>query len=144
MNLGLHLITAAGGPVIPKFGGASNCVVQNHQFCGSWFTSNFSKVFKPAIIQHIAAVGKDNIDLRVVMHGDGIGLVQDAVANQRLQGQITDLKNMGVHFLVCNNTLTSRKIDPASLFDIWPEDIVPSGVAEVAKLQQEWFAYIKP
>jgi osmoprotectant transport system permease protein len=44
---------AAGGPVIPHFGGASNCVVQNRQFCGSWFTQNFDTVFGPRLVQHI-------------------------------------------------------------------------------------------
>ncbi len=44
---------AAGGPVIPHFGGASNCVVQNRQFCGSWFTQNFNTVFGPRLVQHI-------------------------------------------------------------------------------------------
>jgi osmoprotectant transport system permease protein len=53
VSLALHLAPAAGGPVIPNFGGASNCVVQNHEFCMSWFTHNFNAVFKPALIQHI-------------------------------------------------------------------------------------------
>jgi osmoprotectant transport system permease protein len=44
---------AASGPVIPHFGGASNCVVQNRQFCGSWFTQNFNTVFGPRLVQHI-------------------------------------------------------------------------------------------
>jgi osmoprotectant transport system permease protein len=53
MSSALHLVPAASGPVIPNFGGASNCVVNNHQFCMSWFTHNFNSVFKPALIQHI-------------------------------------------------------------------------------------------
>jgi osmoprotectant transport system permease protein len=44
---------AAGGPVIPHFGGGSSCVVQNRQFCGSWFTQNFNVVFGPRLIEHI-------------------------------------------------------------------------------------------
>ena len=51
----------------------------------------------------------------------------------------------GVDFRVCNNTLEGRDIDAETdLFDVWPEDIVPSGVAELGKLQMEGFAYIKP
>ena len=53
MSLAPPLAPAAGGPVIPNFGGASSCVVNNHQFCMSWFTHNFNAVFKPALIQHI-------------------------------------------------------------------------------------------
>jgi osmoprotectant transport system permease protein len=46
-------VLAAGGPVIPNFGGGSSCVVHNHQFCASWVVHNFDSVFKPALIQHI-------------------------------------------------------------------------------------------
>jgi len=53
MSLALGLAPAASGPVIPNFGGASNCLVNNHQFCMSWFTHNLNSVFKPALIQHI-------------------------------------------------------------------------------------------
>jgi osmoprotectant transport system permease protein len=49
----VHPVLAAGGPVIPNFGGGSNCVVNNHQFCMSWFTQNFNPLFKPALIQHV-------------------------------------------------------------------------------------------
>ena len=42
-----------GGPVIPNFGGASNCVVQNQQFCFGWVKQNWSSVFQPALVQHI-------------------------------------------------------------------------------------------
>ncbi|HET9104704.1 MAG TPA: ABC transporter permease [Solirubrobacteraceae bacterium] len=55
MTLATLPIFAAGGggPVIPNFGGASNCVVQNHQFCLSWVQQNWSAVFGPALVQHI-------------------------------------------------------------------------------------------
>ena len=47
------LILAAGGPVIPHFGGASKCIVQNHQFCASWFFDNFSSRFEPRLWEHL-------------------------------------------------------------------------------------------
>lgn len=93
---------------------------------------------------HVDAVGADNLDLRVVINGDGIELLQLAVDDQGLQGQIADLKAEGVQFLVCRNTLDGRDIDPESLFEVFDDDIIPSGVAEVAKLQMDGFAYIKP
>ena len=48
-----HLVIAAGGPVIPSFGKASNCIVQNHQFCMSWFLHNFSSRFEPRLVEHL-------------------------------------------------------------------------------------------
>ena len=56
---------------------------------------------------------------------------------------IEELMAMGVDFRVCNNTLVSRKIDPKTV--IPGAKIVPSGVAELAKLQNsEGYVYIKP
>jgi hypothetical protein len=50
-----------------------------------------------------------------------------------------------VKFNVCKNTLVGKKIDAASqLYDMDEADIVPSGVAELAKLQAEGYTYIKP
>ena len=49
----LSPIVAASGPVIPNFGGGSSCIVQNRQFCASWFVHNFSSRFEPRLIEHI-------------------------------------------------------------------------------------------
>ncbi len=44
---------ASGGVVIPNFGQASSCVRNNGTFCWSWFTSHWSTIFQPALVQHI-------------------------------------------------------------------------------------------
>lgn len=94
---------------------------------------------------HINAVGAGNIEVRIVMHGDGLNLLKVAKTDLRVQGAVTNLKNQKVGFAVCKNTLTQRKIDPdKDLFDVDKEDIVPSGVAELSRLQQQGFTYIKP
>ena len=97
------------------------------------------------IQNHINAVGKESLDLRVVMHGPGVDLLKIANKNPDFQDKISNLKRQGVHFNVCNNTLVSKKIDYKSdLYDVSKEDIVPSGVAEVASLQSQGFSYVKP
>lgn len=93
---------------------------------------------------HIDAVGKDNIEVKVVMHADGVLLLKNATTNLRLQSQVLNLKNQKVAFLVCDNTLKARKIDAKDLFELEKADIVPSGVAELAHLQSRGFVYIKP
>ncbi len=55
--MSIPLTLAAGGPVIPHFGGASNCIVQNHQFCASWFFDNFGSRFEPRLIEHLELTG---------------------------------------------------------------------------------------
>ena len=94
---------------------------------------------------HINAVGKDNIDLRVVIHGGGIALLQLANKDANFADKISNLKREGVHFNVCNNTLVGKKINYKNdLYDVSKDDIVPSGVAEIAKLEAEGYAYVKP
>jgi uncharacterized protein len=104
--------------------------------------------YRPAmtnIQNHIDAVGVDNLEVRVVLHGDGVDLLRAALDNQALQMDVTSLKTQNVDFRVCQITLDRRDIDhEAELFEVWEEDIVPSGVAEVARLQQMGYAYIKP
>jgi osmoprotectant transport system permease protein len=51
--MSIPLTIAAGGPVIPNFGGASKCIVQNGQFCASWFFHNFSSRFEPRLLEHL-------------------------------------------------------------------------------------------
>jgi osmoprotectant transport system permease protein len=43
----------AAGPVIPTFQHASSCIVQNRQFCASWFFDNFSSRFEPRLWEHL-------------------------------------------------------------------------------------------
>lgn len=94
---------------------------------------------------HINAVGKDNIEVKVVLHGDGVNMLRDSVKDLKLQGEVTNLKTQNVAFAVCANTLKGRKIDPdKDLFEVGKEDIVPSGVAELSYLQGKGFTYIKP
>ncbi|MEC9368448.1 MAG: DsrE family protein [Pseudomonadota bacterium] len=97
------------------------------------------------VLNHINAVGRDNIDVKVVLHGDGVDLLKDAVGNEKLASDVTNLKTMNVAFAVCKNTLTGRKIDyKKDLFEVFEDNIVPSGVAELAYLQQKGYTYIKP
>jgi uncharacterized protein len=94
---------------------------------------------------HVNAVGQDNIEVIVVMHGNGVDLLKIANTNLDMQQKVIDLKKDGVAFEVCNNTLVKKKINYKNdLFDVSQKDIVPSGVAELAILQQKGYAYIKP
>jgi len=106
------------------------------------------------IQNHINAVGKENLDLKVVLHGNGLTMLLDPIAKTKFQaGNATDaitakiagLKDQGVNFHVCANTVRGKKVDYENdLYDVSKGDIVPSGVAELAKLQAEGYTYIKP
>ncbi len=97
------------------------------------------------IQNHINAVGAENIDVKVVLHGNGLSLLADAKGNEKMQTSVSSLKGQNVGFQVCNNTLKGRKISYENdLYDVWEDDIVPSGVAELSRLQQMGYTYIKP
>ncbi len=106
---------------------------------------------------HINAVGAENLDLKIVLHGNGLALLVDpdslaklpkfkhANADEKMAAKIDGLKDQGVEFNVCENTVRGRKVDVDSdLYNVDAKDIVPSGVAEVARLQLMGYAYIKP
>ena len=82
----------------------------------------------------------------VVAHGPGIDFLLEGAQDTKgrpFSAGIGELAGRGVEFRVCNNTLTARKIskDRVAL----EATIVPSGVAEIARLQaREGFAYIHP
>jgi intracellular sulfur oxidation DsrE/DsrF family protein len=97
------------------------------------------------IQNHINAVGAENLEVKVVLHGNGVGLLKSAKSNDKLQMDVTNLKTQNVTFNVCNNTLKGRKINAeADLFEVFEDNIVPSGVAELSRLQQMGYTYIKP
>ncbi|MCB1802204.1 MAG: DsrE family protein [Gammaproteobacteria bacterium] len=109
------------------------------------------------IQNHINAVGKENLDLRVVMHGNGLSMIllPEALghtkgfsagnATPQQQAAIDNLKIQGVKFDICANTIQGRNVKAAEdLYDYSESDVVPSGVAELAKLQAQGYTYIKP
>jgi hypothetical protein len=82
----------------------------------------------------------------VVTHAKGIDFLLDGAQDKNgnpYNIPVEKLKARGVDFRVCAITLKSRKIDPNTVI---PEaQIVPSGVAEIGKLQtREGFVYLKP
>jgi hypothetical protein len=82
----------------------------------------------------------------VVAHAQGVDYLmkgkKDANGNP-YETIVQDLKSQGVKFDVCEITLRNRKLSKDQFID--EVDYVPSGVAEIARLQQrEGFAYLRP
>ena len=109
------------------------------------------------IQNHINAVGAENLDLKVVLHGNGLALLLEpdslaklkkfkhANATDSMTAKIDGLKSQGVVFNVCANTVRGRKVDlDTDLYNVDKADVVPSGVAEVARLHAMGYSYIKP
>jgi len=86
------------------------------------------------------------VKIVVVAHAAGIDFLlrdaKDANGNP-FEVTVQDLVGRGVEFRACEYTLRSRNIDPKKVIE--EAKLVPSGVAEVARLQaQEGFVYLKP
>lgn len=85
------------------------------------------------------------VKIMVVTHGKGIDfLLNDAKDEKGLyEPQVAGLRDRGVTFDVCRNTLKGRKLDDSAV--IMEAQVVPSGVAEIGRLQaREGFVYLKP
>ncbi len=84
--------------------------------------------------------------ITVVTHGPGIDFLLEGAKDSKgreFSGMVGELSGKGVQFRVCNNTLVTRNVDPSKV--VMEAKIVPSGVAEVARLQaKEGFVYLKP
>jgi intracellular sulfur oxidation DsrE/DsrF family protein len=87
-----------------------------------------------------------SVKIVVVTHSKGIDFLLEGAEDKNgnpYNIPVEALMARGVQFDVCNNTLKSRKIDPKRVLE--GVKIVPSGVAEIARLQaREGYVYIKP
>lgn len=106
--------------------------------------ASVARVAMNNVKNHMAA--EPGAKIVVVTHGKGIDfLLNDAkdANGEPYTAQIAGLKDMGVDFRVCANTLKARKLDSSAV--IMDATVVPSGVAEIGKLQaQEGYVYLKP
>ena len=97
---------------------------------------------------HLDATGAGNTDLVVVTHSGGVNFLLDGAQDSggnTFDNRVLELAEQGVDFRVCNNTLEGRNLDEAD-YSLLAEviEVVPSGVAEVAHLQQQGYVHVKP
>lgn len=82
----------------------------------------------------------------VVSHANGVDFLFDGAKDKNgnpYNIRVEDLKGRGVQFDVCSITLRNRKIGRDKFIE--QATFVPSGVAEITRLQQrEGYAYLRP
>lgn len=100
---------------------------------------------------HLNAVGDKNIEMIIVTHSSGAFALVDGAMGKKdkktgkvfnFSDTIAALAARGVRFEICANTIRGKKINK-NLINEYAE-IVPSGVAELAYLEQNGYLYIKP
>lgn len=96
------------------------------------------------IRNHLRAAPDDRIV--VVTHGEGVRFLLEGARDRDgkpYDEAVAALAKQGVDFRVCRNTLTAHNIPENTVLP--QASIVPSGVAEVARLQaREGFVYLRP
>ena len=90
-------------------------------------------------IKHIKEIWGDSVQIEVVAHGPGIGILVAASTTE--QKNIAGFKKMGVVFAACENTLRQKNIPREAII---PEAVfVPSGVGEIIMKQEQGWSYLK-
>ncbi|MFH1036201.1 MAG: DsrE family protein [Pseudomonadota bacterium] len=95
------------------------------------------------IQNHINALGKENLTAVALVHSAAWQMVAKDKADPAQVEKMNGLIAQGVVFKMCYNTLVEHKLQAPQDLAI-PMIVVPAGVAELVKLQQEGYAYIKP
>jgi uncharacterized protein len=80
-----------------------------------------------------------NSTIELVCHSAGISFLQ--ISKTVTAKDIQDLKNKGVVFAACANTIRLRKIDKADI--VSQAIIVPAGVIEIVDKQSKGWQYLK-
>lgn len=100
---------------------------------------------------HLNATGDENVEIIVVTHSSGAFSMVDGAMGKKnpktgkpydFGDTIAGLANRGVKFTICANTIRGKKI-PKEKVSTYAE-VIPSGVAHVAHLQQKGYLYVKP
>ncbi len=78
------------------------------------------------------------VQVEVVMHSYGIDLLLD---DSPFRKNVEDLRQRGVEFLVCENTIRNEKISASELTGV--SRVVPAGLAHIIQRQGEGWGYIK-
>lgn len=77
--------------------------------------------------------------IEVLAHGPGVEMFMTEKATQ--QEAIQNLKSKGVHFVICENTLTQKSISKEQLL---PDlEYVKFGLVEVITKQEQGWTYLK-
>ncbi len=100
---------------------------------------------------HLNALGDKNVEIIVVTHSSGAFAMVDGAMGKKnkktgkvynFSDTIAGLANRGVKFEICANTIRGKHINKNLINE--NAEIIPSGVAEVAFLQQKGYLYVKP
>nr|WP_296626168.1 DsrE family protein [Rhizorhabdus sp.] len=92
---------------------------------------------------HVTAT-EGNVEIRLVSFSGGVKVFQQAKTDPELAKAIDAVREKKVRLLLCRNTMRAMNLTVDDVYGVTEADIVPSGVAELARLQGMGFVYIHP
>lgn len=90
-------------------------------------------------LKHLKEGWGNTVEIEVVVHGPGVELMMASKTTQL--ANINRFRDMGIPFLVCENTLRERKIAKDQL--VPAAGFVPMGIGEIVLKQEAGWSYIK-
>lgn len=128
---------------------AFNCSAEQYQFQKVIYHINYHEVKRinetlVNVSNHLEALGDDNTDIKVMVHGKAIEYLMSAAEDDAKQIQLDALRLRGVQFLVCGNTLNGYNITYEDLYEVETEDVVQAGLPAIVDLQQKGYIYVRP
>ncbi len=84
----------------------------------------------------------ENAKIEIILNGSAVILLQEKVAkNINIYESISKLVKRNVNICICNNSIKRFDIDKEKLCSF--AKIVPAGIIEIAKKQEEGYSYVK-
>lgn len=126
-----------------------NCLAEQYPFQKVIYHVNYndkSRINETLVnvSNHLEALGDDNADIKVMVHGKAIEFLMEAAEDDGKQIQLDALRLRGVQFLVCGNTLNGYNITHEELYEVETEDVVQAGLPAIVDLQQKGYIYVRP
>ena len=96
------------------------------------------------IENHIEGMGgPDKVHIVLVVHGPALTLFHAGKATPDVSRKLSRITAAGVGLAACGNTMTAQKVELADLLPGFVR-IDEGGVARLARLQAEGYAYLRP
>lgn len=86
----------------------------------------------------IAGMSPEPVDIEVVAYGPGIAFLKKDSADA---AEIQKLESPHVRFVACGNAMRKQHLDLSDL--VSGSEVVPAGIVEVVKKQEQGWSYIK-
>ncbi len=96
------------------------------------------------ISNHIVALGEENLDLKVMIHGKALEYFLTAGTDEAKQVRLDTLRLEGAQLLFCGNTLDAFNVSIEDIYGAESEDRVQAGLPAIVALQQQGYIYVRP